>query len=149
MLIFLAAAAASLSPADQAAVFTAARFTRKGTIWRTDCDEDPSVAGYSPGAIEEVRDLNGDGQPEAVITEGGLFCYGNTGAGFMLVSKQADGRWVLLHKSPGIPTFLETKVGGWPELEVGGPGFCFPVLRWNGKEYTPARFQYEGKPCRP
>lgn len=149
MLILLAAAAVSLSPADEAAAFTAAGFTRKGTIWRTDCDEDSSAAGYTPGTIEEVRDLNADGLPEAVITEGGLFCYGNTGTGFMLVSKQGDGRWVLLHQSQGIPTFLDTKAGGWPELEIGGPGFCFPVLRWNGKEYAQARFQYEGKACRP
>ena len=36
---------------------------------------------------------------------------------------------------------------GWPDIQVGGPGFCFPVLRWNGKEYILNRHEYEGKPC--
>jgi hypothetical protein len=26
---------------------------------------------------------------------------------------------------------------------------CFPVLRWNGREYKQQRWQYDGKPCRP
>ena len=97
-----------------------------------------------------MRDLNGDGLPEAVITEGGTYCYGNTGTGFRIVSKQKAGGWRLITAETGIPTFLATKgVGGWPDIEIGGPGFCFPVHRWNGKAYAPARFQYEGKPCRP
>lgn len=27
-------------------------------------------------------------------------------------------------------------VGGWPDLEIGRPGFCFPVLCWNGRAYA-------------
>ena len=64
-----------LSPADQAAAFKAAGFKLKGKRWQA-CD-DPTPT-YSPGAIEDVRDINGDGLPEAVITEGGTYCYGNT-----------------------------------------------------------------------
>jgi hypothetical protein len=146
--MLLMAAAPSLSAAEEAAAFKAAGFTRKGAIWRTDCDQDPSTAGYGPGKIDQVVDLNRDGRPEAVITEGGLYCYGNTATGFMLVSKQANGRWVLLHQSQGIPRFLPRRVNGWPELEVGGPGFCFPVLRWNGKAFANHRMEYEGKACR-
>jgi hypothetical protein len=141
------AAEMKLSPADEAAAFKAAGFTQKGKQWRA-CD-DPS-GGASPGAIEEVRDLNGDGRPEAVITEGGSFCYGGAGAGFMLVSKQENGSWKLITSGSGMAGFLKTKgVAGWPDLEIGGPGFCFPVQRWNGKEYLPNRFEYEGKACKP
>ncbi len=147
-LLALAAAPAALDRADQAAAFKAAGFTQKGAIWRTDCDQDPSAAGYEPGRIDQVADLNGDGRLEAVIVEGSLFCYGNTGTGFRLVSKQADGRWLLLHQSPGIATFLKSRTNGWPEIEVGGPGLCFPVLRWNGSEFADHRLQYEGKACR-
>jgi hypothetical protein len=148
-LILLASMAATppLSASDQTAAFKAAGFSQKNGIWRTDCD-DPGVPNYEPGKIEQVADLNGDGRPEAVITEGGLFCYGNTGTGFRLVSRQSNGKWVLLHQSQGIPTILTTRVNGWPEIEVGGPGFCFPVLRWNGKEFANHRQHYEGKPCR-
>jgi hypothetical protein len=140
------AAAASLSPADEAAAFKAAGFKQQGKQWRA-CD-DPT-ASYTPGALQEVRDLDGDGRPEAIIVEGGTFCYGNTGAGYSLVSQQANGRWKLITSGTGILTVLATKgAGGWPDLEIGGPGFCFPVERWNGREYVLHRREYEGKPCR-
>tara|TARA_R110002073_G_scaffold294100_2_gene459815 strand:+ start:2230 stop:2580 length:351 start_codon:yes stop_codon:yes gene_type:complete len=101
------------------------------------------------GGVQEVRDVNSDGRPEAIITEGGTFCYGNTAAGYRLVSKQANGSWKLITQDTGIPILLSTKgAGGWPDIEIGGPGFCFPVVRWNGKEYVLHRRQYEGKPCR-
>jgi hypothetical protein len=48
-----------------------------------------------------------------------------------------------------VPRFLATRgKDGWPDLEVGGPGFCFPVQRWNGRAYAQHRMEYEGKPCR-
>lgn len=134
-----------LSPEDEAAGFRAAGFKLKGKQWKA-CD-DPTPA-YNPGAVEDVRDVNGDGRPEAVLVEGGTYCYGHTGTAYSLVSKQADGRWKLVTKGVGILTFLNTKgAGGWPDIEVGGPGFCFPVLRWNGRQYAHHRYEYEGKRC--
>jgi hypothetical protein len=63
------------------------------------------------------------------------FCYGNTGQRFWLVSKLANGGWRRMTSSPGIPEFLKTKgVDGWPDVLVGGPGFCFRRTV-NGKEY--------------
>ena len=142
----LSGAPGKLPTADEAAAFKAAGFKLKGKRWMA-CD-DPTP-GYSPGAIEVVRDLNGDGLPEAIITEGGTYCYGNTGAGYSLVSKQANGNWKLLANGPGILNILDTRgTGNWPDLEIGGPGFCFPVERWNGRQYALHRHQYEGKPCR-
>lgn len=141
------AAPAKLSPADEAAAFKAAGFKKKGAQWHR-C-EDPTPL-YGPGGIEDVRDVNGDGLPEVVITEGGTFCFGNTGTGFTLLSKQTNGTWKVMASSPGILHFLTTRgTGGWADIEVGGPGFCFPVLRWNGKAYAIDRHQYEGKACRP
>lgn len=140
------AAPVKLSAMDETAAFKAAGYTLKGKQWRK-CD-DPAPS-YEPGTVAEVRDANGDGRPEAVITEGSTFCYGNTGAGYSLVSKQADGNWKLITDGTGILQFLPTKgVGGWPDIEIGGPGFCFPVERWNGHKYVLQRHQYEGKPCR-
>jgi hypothetical protein len=139
-------AAPSLSAADQAAAFRAAGFKPHGKQWRA-CD-DPT-ASYVPGAIQEVRDLNGDGRPEAILTEGGSYCYGNTGAGYSLVSQQADGRWRLITQGTGMLNVVAGKgAGGWPDIEIGGPGFCFPVVRWNGRAYAVHRHQYDGKPCR-
>lgn len=143
-----AGAASPLSPADEAAAFKAAGFKKQGGKWRG-C-EDPGTASYRGGQIEQVLDANGDGLPEAVIAENSTFCHGMEGAGYAIVSKQADGKWRLVTKGSGIPEFLATKgAGGWPDISVGGPGFCFPVERWNGKAYVLNRHEYEGKRCKP
>lgn len=140
-----------LSPADESAAFKVAGYVLKENQWRSTCGlEDTESASYTPGTIEDVRDINGDGHVDAVITEGGTFCYGNTGAGFSIVSSQGDGIWKLIISSQGIPEFLKIKgVDGWPDLLIGGPGFCFPVVRWNGSEYKQHHFEYEGKSCKP
>jgi hypothetical protein len=142
------AAATTLQPAEEAAVFKAAGFTRRGNAWRSGCD-DPTP-GYSPGKIETVTDLNGDGLPEAVLSEGGTYCYGHTGQGYWVVSKLANGGWKVMARGTGIPEFLRTKgADGWPDISIGGPGFCFPVERWDGKAYKRQRWEYEGKACKP
>lgn len=135
---------AAPSPAEQTAIFRAAGAVRRGSDWVM-CAEDPT----NPVAtITDYRDLNGDGRPEALLTEGGTFCHGHAGAGFSLLSKQADGRWRVMTGGSGIAEFLPTKgAGGWPDISVGGPGFCFPVLRFDGKTFVQSRFAYEGKPC--
>jgi hypothetical protein len=141
-------ATTKLSPADEAAAFKAAGFTRKGSQWRG-CG-DSGTASYEAGKIERAADLNGDGLPDALIVEGSSECFGNTGYGFWVVSKQADGRWKLLTQSGGVPEVLRTKgAEGWPDIRVGGPGLCFPVVRWNGTEYRTQRWEYEERPCRP
>ena len=138
-------AVTALQAADEAAAFKAAGFTKRGAAWRSGCD-DPA----STGSIDKVADLNGDGLPEAVLTEGGTFCYGNTGQAFWLVSKLANGSWKLMTNATGIPEFLKTKgIDGWPDVSIGGPGFCFPVARWNGREYKFQRWEYDGKACKP
>lgn len=143
------AVAADVPPEDAAAIFKAAGFTAKDDQWRSDCD-DPGEASYVPGAIERFEDLNGDVRPDAVVTEGSSFCYGNVGVSYSVVSKQKSGKWKLMAQGTGMPTFLETRgKDGWPDIEIGGPGFCFPVERWNGKAYKLSRHQYEGKACDP
>ena len=142
--------AAGAPPADAGAILTAAGFKRRGAAWKSgNCDGAESES-YSPGTIDDYRDLNGDGRPEAVVIEGGAVCYGMTGTHFWLLSKQPSGAWARLYDETAMPSFLATKgVGGWPDIELGGPGFCFPVWRWNGTQYQLHRHQYEGKPCRP
>ena len=127
-----------LSQTDTAAAFKAAGFKLKGKKW----------VACAEGTISEVRDINGDGLPDAIISEGGTECHGMTGQGYNLVSKQPNGTWKLVSGGTGIPLFLKTGAKGWPDLEVGGPGFCFPVLRWNGQKYTLNRYEYEGKRCK-
>jgi len=140
------AVSGALPPADEAAAFKAAGFKQHGKQWKS-CKD--SSSSYVPGAIEQVQDMNGDGRPEAVITEGSTACFGDTGVGYTLVSKQADGNWVVMSQGVGILIVQKTKgKDGWPDLEIGGPGFCFPIERWNGSEYKVVGKQYEGKPCK-
>jgi len=144
MIAILALAAVAATPADRAAIYKAAGATRRGSAWAMCADD-----GQARAAIESVADLNGDGRPEAVVTENSLQCYGGDEAAFALVSKQANGSWKSVFASQGVPQFLKTKgVGGWPDISIGGQGFCFPVVRWNGREYVNHRRQYQGKPCR-
>jgi hypothetical protein len=150
MLLLAAVLAATPPPSEQAAIFTAAGFKKHGTSWKSgNCDGAESDS-YSSGNIQEYRDINGDGRPDALITEGGAICYGTTGTHFWLLSKQANGSWIRMHDETAMPDFLATKgAGGWPDIQMGGPGFCFPVWRWNGKAYALNRFEYEGKRCKP
>ena len=143
-LIALAATAATLTMPERAAVFTAAGATRRGARWII-CKGDLNASAR----IDMLEDLNGDGRPEVVVAEDGTFCHGASGTGFILLAKQANGRWKPLYSGDGIPQFLKTRgVGRWPDISIGGPGFCFPVVRWNGRAYVFHRREYEGRPCR-
>ena len=149
MFLFLLAAAATAPPAEQAVIFKAAGFSRKGGVWKSGNCNGAESESYEPGAINAYRDLNSDGRPEAVVTERGAVCYGMTGTHFWLLSKQATG-WRLIYNETAMPDFLKTAgVGGWPDIQLGGPGFCFPVYRWNGRAYALDRFEYEGRRCKP
>lgn len=136
----------TLNEADKQSVFKAAGAVQRKGGWVV-CADDPNTSG---ARIESVRDLNGDGLPEVVLMEDGSFCHGHAGTGYQVLSKQPGGGWKVVTSSSGIPEFLKTRgANGWPDISVGGPGFCFPVERWNGKEYALHRFEYQGKRCKP
>lgn len=139
-------AASAIPAAEQAAVYRAAGATRRGANWVI-CADDPNPTGLT---VDSFGDLNGDGRPEALLSEGGTFCYGAAGAGYALLSKQAGGSWRLMSSGSGMVEPLKARgVAGYPDLLIGGPGFCFPVRRWDGRAYTLHRHEYEGRPCRP
>ena len=141
-------AAPAPSKADRA-IFAAAGMVWKGGAWRSNCG-DPGTPGYQGGAIERLGDLNGDGREEVVVSEGSSYCYGAAETAFWLLSAQPDGKWRLIYRDTGMPLVLKTRgVANWPDLAIGGPGFCFPVKRWNGTTYAQNRFEYDGKRCRP
>lgn len=137
--------AAQLRPADREALYRASGFVRRGASWKG-CDGQ-SDAAISDDAVNggAVRDLNGDGRPEVFVMDTGSFCYGATEAGFRLLTPTPRG-WKVMWESPGYPTVLKTRgAGGWPDIIAGGPGFCQPVYRWNGRNYDLARMQEEEK----
>jgi len=123
-----------VSDEDLADAFATAGFEQddKGNYIR--CQEDPPTMSYMPGQAE-VTDLNGDGIAEIWITEGSLFCYGHTGNAFVLLTRDGSG-WRVLLDEVGMHNPLNERQTGWPDIEVGGPGFGkFPVYRWDGHYY--------------
>jgi hypothetical protein len=127
------AQAIEISAADRAAAFKAAGFQPHGDQYIR-CED--TAASAMPGSIE-VADLNGDGLPEAWVKESSTFCYGNTAEAFVLVTKDAKGAWAVLLDQVGVPVEYEDRHLGWPDIEVGGPGFDkFPVYRFDGKTYV-------------
>jgi hypothetical protein len=131
-------ASTGVTAADRAAAMRAAGFVSQGGRWL-------GGEGHCEAVIEpsDIRDLNGDGRSEIVVTESGSFCYGHTGQGFYIMERAENG-WRTLFQSQGIPEFLPTKgAGGWPDIVLGGPGFCFPVVRFNGKTYAVHRQKEE------
>ncbi|MCP8686592.1 hypothetical protein [Marinobacterium sedimentorum] len=124
-----------LSASEEAALFAAAGFSLAGNGQYQRCREEPVTLSYQPGKAE-LADLNGDGQDEAWVTEGSLYCYGNTEQYFVLLTREQNG-WRILVEAAGIPVIRETGNQGWPDIEVGGPGFAaFPLYRWNGEAYV-------------
>ena len=84
----------------------------------------------------EAVDLNKDGKPELFVTVNGS-CYGVAGGELSLFIKDKNGRWQRnLGFTAGGYNVLSTSNRGYPDIEIGGPGFCFPVWRWNGTEYA-------------
>lgn len=133
-----AGAKGPVGPGEKAAIMAAAGFKLKGGKWiggAAECD-----ASLDPA---DIGDLNGDGVAEAVVVENGSFCYGMTGQGIYLTTRIAPGQWRLLFHEAGIPVFRDARTGGWPDLQMGGPGFCQPLYRWNGKTYAFSRREEE------
>jgi hypothetical protein len=129
-MIFMLAATMMAAPttAETDAMFATAGGVRRGKAW-TMCREDPRATLR----IDLMRDLNGDGRKDVIVVEDSARCYGGDETSFVLLAEVLDQR---------------RGVGNWPDISVGGQGFCFPVLRWNGRNYANHRREYLGKPCR-
>jgi hypothetical protein len=95
-----------------------------------------------PLSIEiEPMTLNGDEFEEVMISashrDGGGGCLGTTGTTKILMIKDAAGKWQAnLGVDADTINILPDKSHGFPDLELGGPGYCHPVWRWNGSEYS-------------
>ena len=124
-------ATSAADPTAQAKVVAEATAGRLKALTGKFFDED---CGTEVDYRADVVDLNGDGQPE-VFTQLQSGCYGMAGSQLDLLVKSKDGKWVSQFGFPGMYTILETKHLGYPDIEIGGPGTCFPVWRWNGTRY--------------
>jgi hypothetical protein len=125
----VAFSAQDLSKADREAALKAAGFSFRGTQAINECDE---VADIKLTAI----DLNGDGRLEVFVQDSSGMCYGVAGGSLILLIKDSKGNWKKNFDFPaGGYKLLSTKHKGYLDIEIGVPGPCCPIWRWNGKEY--------------
>jgi hypothetical protein len=109
---------------------TGGRFkTTKGKYFDKDCNDNLDYEA-------EVIDLNRDGRPEVFVSIQGTCLGGATGVHMNLYIKNPKGQWKPQFGFPGVYKVLTTRSKGYPDIEIGGPGFCFPVWRWNGALYA-------------
>lgn len=143
------AEAQALSTAERGRLFRAAGMQQIGGGKWTGCAEDES--GMSDAEIVMVQDINGDGRPEALVRDNGTFCNGMAGVRSVVMSQSQAGAWSVLYENQGFANFLVSRGrDGFPDIEAGLPGFCFPYFRWNGREYDlVARLDDKGKQCEP
>ena len=135
---------------DREGALRAAGYERRGGAWMASCETDvkpaPKDSWYGVESAD-MRDLNGDGIVEAVISGGSGYCFGNTGLAFTLLARSGSG-WKVIADNIGIPAFYPRKGIAWPDIEIGGPGSdCFPFLRWDGREYVYGGRSLEGRIC--
>lgn len=125
---FAIGSSSALSQADLQAIYKALELKEHAGKLIDDCDEEvqPEI---------EAIDLNSDGRPEVFVTLSGA-CYGVAGAQLSLLIKNGKGQW---QPNLGFPAggykVLTTTNLGYPDIEIGGPGSCFPVWRWDGAQY--------------
>jgi hypothetical protein len=139
MSVCLAAAAFAVVPpleaapaADKAAV-AAIQSATKGKMKAAKGKANDKDCGQIDYEAEAV-DLNGDGQLEVLTREFGS-CFGRTGVQMNLYIKGKTGQWKAQFGFPGEPKVLKSKSHGFPDIEILGPGTCFPVWRYNGQQY--------------
>jgi hypothetical protein len=122
----------SLSVAEQNVIFETLglKLDSAGTgFLDTMCDQPAD-------AVVSFSDLNGDGIKEVLVFFGNSCTSGMTGSSVMLFIKNSAGAFSSNFGFPGASADPQpTSNLGYPDLLIGGPGFCFPVWRWDGKEY--------------
>lgn len=122
-----------LTPAQQNAIF-------KELGFKLSRDKKEFVVAegedYPFAATAYTTDLNKDKVPEIFVVYGNTFTSGGTGQSVAIFIKDAAGRYQLVLGVPSTsPQILTTTNKGYPDLLLGGPGFEYPVMRWDGKYY--------------
>jgi hypothetical protein len=134
--LLFAAGKGDLSAAERGQVFgaTALAVTPDGKSFLD------GSCGQPAGASVEFRDMNADGRQEVLVIFGNSCTSGHTGSSAVLFIRDAAGN---LQANLGFPAAsadpLPEKNQGYPDLLIGGPGFCFGVWRWNGTAYDHLR----------
>ncbi len=98
---------------------------------------DAASIDYPFDATVLPTDINNDGKEDVFIVFGNSYTSGMAGTNILLFIKDGKGNYRSNFGFSGTaPDIMPTKNLGYPDLLIGGPGFEFPIWRWNGKEYS-------------
>lgn len=90
------------------------------------------ACGRASHATVTLRDLNGDGQPEVIVSEGSGCLYGMRGAKTHFLARDARGRWREILTGDGDRYRIQpAAAGAWPVILPGVMGFCYPVYAYS------------------
>lgn len=127
----------TLTAAEKSQLFNKTGFTLSKDNKQFAFADDPESLKYPFDVTVLPADLNNDGKEELFLIFGNSYTSGNTGSNVILFIKDKQGKYQSNFGFSGsTPIIMPTKNQGFPELLIGGPGFEFPVWRWNGKEYV-------------
>ena len=121
----------TIPEADQRSIFEALEYvvSADGTSL-----EAPDCGPIYARAAE--ADLDGDGDVEVFVLGGNSCTSGMDGSTITLWIKNAHGSYAMNLGFPaGGWTVLETSNMGYPDIAIGGAGFCEAVWRWDGTTY--------------
>jgi hypothetical protein len=132
---FFARGSGDLPEPDRVAIVHALglRLAHDGTI----VDD---VCGQPLAPDVRFSDLNADGIWEVFVQLGNTCTSGMAGTSVWVFIRDSGGSY---RRNLGFPGII-ARVGpatsrGFADLLIGGPGFCFAVWQWDGREYAPAR----------
>lgn len=130
--------ASALTDADRRAIYgqLGLKMGPDGKILMFADSECPSLLPGSGDIQVSTEDLNGDQRPEVFVSLGSSCMYGFAGTGVTLFIKDGAGHWRTHSLGAGVYTVQEARHKGYADVMIGGPGFCHPVLRWDGSTYV-------------
>lgn len=148
------ATASDLTSQERLAVMRAAGFFSPQPdsrwTWR-DPDDRENVCEGAWAEIEEVRDLNGDGRPEAVVMADGDLCWGMNQRFISILHRTGEGWRPLVGFQARFANYgFHARAGlAWPDIEIasGDETGCVGFLRWNGQIYIDGGTSAEGRIC--
>ncbi len=130
--------AAALSDADRRAIYGQLGL-KVGPDGNTLEFADPGCPPLQPGGGDiqiNTEDLNGDQIPEVFVSLGSTCMFGSAGTGIFLLTRDGAGHWKSHNLGAGVYVVQEAHHQGYADVMIGGPGFCQPVLRWDGSTYV-------------
>lgn len=98
---------------------------------------DKDGADFPFEAFVYPTDLNKDGKEEIFILFGNTYTSGSTGSSIVAFIKNPSNQYSMQLGFPGtLPDAIISPTNAYPDLIIGGPGFEFPVWKWETGQYV-------------